>query len=229
MGWSMGNATLLSLFSDPTVIPKALYDTIEPYLRSIVMYEPAYLALGYPRPADERWYNPFADPDYTTGDEIYENFHHWVSSYYTHPDIASGKASGISYAKRTDKRTVNAWTEEEKEKYFDKVAAVRSELPAYAPPMQATLKLQTDKALLDAELVASYFPNVKVLYICGTETCSFCMWAYMECLRLYEEAVAHGEKVRPMKFRLIEGGSHFLHYDAPERLLQEVVHGCSDL
>ncbi|KAJ6472856.1 hypothetical protein C8R47DRAFT_1053923 [Mycena vitilis] len=137
MGWSFGNATLLSLFSDPTVIPKALYATIEPYLLSIVLYDPPYSALGYPEPPDEDFYNPFTDPDYRTGEEIYENFEHWVSSYFTHPDIACGKASGISYAKRTEKRTISNWTEEEKERYVDKLAAVRSEFPACVPIMRS--------------------------------------------------------------------------------------------
>ncbi|KAJ7605125.1 Alpha/Beta hydrolase protein [Mycena polygramma] len=144
MGWSFGTATLLSLFSDPTVIPKALYETIERYLLSIILYDPPNSALGYPQPPDEHFYNPFTDPDYRTGEEIYENFEHWVSSYFTHPDIASGKASGISYAKRTEKRTINNWTEEEKEKYVDKLAAARSEFPACVPHIRSVLlRLET--------------------------------------------------------------------------------------
>ncbi|KAJ7605120.1 hypothetical protein DFH06DRAFT_1385405 [Mycena polygramma] len=130
VAWSFGNATMLSLFSDPIVIPNALYETIEPYLLSVVLYEPAYPALGYAEPPDERFYKPFADPDYPAGDPFYSNIQHWSSSYYTHPDIASGKASGISYAKRTEKCTVSSWTEEEKKRYFDQMAAVRSEFPA---------------------------------------------------------------------------------------------------
>ncbi|KAJ6472851.1 hypothetical protein C8R47DRAFT_720816 [Mycena vitilis] len=130
VAWSFGNATMLSLFADPTTIPKALYETIEPHLLSVVLYEPAYPALGYPEPPDERFYKPFADPDYAAGDAFYSNIQHWSSSYYAHPDIASGKASGISYAKRTEKCTVSSWTDEERERYFDSVAAVRSEFPA---------------------------------------------------------------------------------------------------
>ncbi|KAJ6522715.1 Alpha/Beta hydrolase protein [Mycena capillaripes] len=228
MGWSFGNATLLSLFSDPAIIPKALYETVEPYLMSIVLYDPPHIALGYTLPCQESFYSPFSDPDYPTPELIYDNFQHWVSSYYKHPDIASGKPSGMCFAKRTEKRTVSSWTEEQKEKYFDTLAAVRSELPAYAPPMQATLKVQTQQALFNVNLVSSYFPQVKVLYITGIETCYYCMWGYMESSRLYAEAVAHGEKVRPTKFKLVEGGNHFLHYDMPDVFLQEVVHGCTE-
>jgi hypothetical protein len=160
---------------------------------------------------------------------MYDNFQHWVSSYYKHPDIASGKPSGMSFEKRTEKRTVSSWTEEQKEKYFDKLAAVRTELPSYvpllpspclshsphryAPPMQATLKIQTHKALFDVSLVSSYFPKVNVLYISGIGTCYYCMWAYMESSRLYKEAIEQGEKVRPTKFKLVEQGNHFVSLD----------------
>ncbi|KAJ6562616.1 hypothetical protein B0H19DRAFT_943874 [Mycena capillaripes] len=132
-GWSFGNATALSLLSDPDAIPKALYEIVEPYLMSVVLYDPPFTALGYTPPDHETFYQPMADPDYHTLEQKYDNFQHWVSSYYKHPDIASGKPSGLSFAKRTDKQTVSSWTEEQKEKYFDKVAAIRTELPKCEP------------------------------------------------------------------------------------------------
>jgi len=229
MGWSFGNATTLSLFSNPDAIPKPLYQTIKPYLMSLVLYDPPYTALGYVLPGQDSVYDPWVDPDYPTPEALYDNFQHWVSSYYNHPDIASGKPSGMSFEKRTERRTYATWNDEQKARYFDTTAAVRSELPAYAPPMQAILKAQTHDALFNADLVSSYFPNVKVLHISGMGTCYYCMWAYMESLRLYNEAVAHGDKVRPTKFKLVEGGNHFLHYDMPDVLLKEVVQGCKEL
>lgn len=71
------------------------------------------------------------------------------------------------------------------------------------------------------------------------------MWAYMESSRLYAEVVERGEKVRPTKFTLVEGGNHFvsdlvlkadyifirmikLHYDMPDVFLKEVVRGCTE-
>lgn len=38
MGWSFGNATTLSLLADPAVLPTELYERIEPYLRSLILY-----------------------------------------------------------------------------------------------------------------------------------------------------------------------------------------------
>jgi hypothetical protein len=38
MGWSFGNATMLSLFSDPDAISQTLYETVEPYMMSLILY-----------------------------------------------------------------------------------------------------------------------------------------------------------------------------------------------
>ncbi|KAJ7884414.1 hypothetical protein B0H13DRAFT_1628696 [Mycena leptocephala] len=224
MGWSFGNATVLSLFSDPDAIPRPLYETVEPYMMNLILYgQPTspltciYLTsfcdrstVGYTLPGQESFYNPFADPDCSTPEQTYDNFQHWVSSYYDHPDITSGETSGLSFEKRTEKRTCATWTDEQKAKYFDTSAAVRIELPAYAPPMQGTLKAQTHAALFNESLVSSYFPNVNVVYISGSNTCYSCMWGYTMSSRLYKDAVARGEKVRRTKFKLTEGGNHFV-------------------
>ncbi|KAJ7156538.1 Alpha/Beta hydrolase protein [Mycena crocata] len=130
MGWSFGNATTLALLSDPAVIDKPLYDSIEPYIMSLVLYDPPYTALGYTIPNREIFYDPWKDSDYPTPELVYANFQDWVSSYFKHPDLASGKPSGMSFAKRAEKRTVDKWTKEQKEHYFDTKAAVRTEMPA---------------------------------------------------------------------------------------------------
>ena len=146
MGWSFGNATILSLLSDPEVIPKSLYETIEPYVLTLVLYgrqcisryevlnwlysvDPPYTALGYPQPVDDKLYDPWSDPDYPTPAELYDNFQHWVSSYYQHPDIDSGKPSGLDFRKRTERTTISGWSDAQKAQYIDNVAGVRSEFP----------------------------------------------------------------------------------------------------
>ncbi|KAJ7671871.1 hypothetical protein B0H17DRAFT_192843 [Mycena rosella] len=130
LGWSFGNVTALALFADPAVIPKALYETVEPHLRSLVLYDPPFQALGYPHPMPTGVYDPFKDPECTTPEELYENFKQWVASYYKHPDIATGHPSGMSFEKRTDKRTISQWTEEEKTTYCDTISAIGPDLLA---------------------------------------------------------------------------------------------------
>ncbi|KAJ7139183.1 Alpha/Beta hydrolase protein [Mycena epipterygia] len=222
VGWSGGNCTTLALFADPTAIPKPLYEHIEPHLRSLVLYDPACISLGYPPPPTEGIYDPFTDPEATTSDKLFDIFQPWVSSYFTHPDIASGDPAGLSREKLSDKQTTSQWTEEQMAKCYDKQAAIRSRI---SPAMGETLRAQTHKALFDGDLVASYFPNVNVVYMSGEETTPTCVWAYMQSVRLYTEAIGRGENVRPTTFKLVPGGNHFLHYDLPEVFLREIIDG----
>ncbi|KAJ7058720.1 hypothetical protein C8F01DRAFT_990008 [Mycena amicta] len=129
-GWSMGVATGLALLAAQDVLPKNsdLYAKIEPYFKGIVLYDPPSLAFGVTVP--DEFYKPFSDPDLTTLGQIFDNFKLWVSSYSKHPDLATGTAAGISYSeKRTERCTVESWSEEEKERFFEENAAARSELP----------------------------------------------------------------------------------------------------
>ncbi|KAJ7773854.1 hypothetical protein B0H16DRAFT_1304083 [Mycena metata] len=130
MGWSFGNATTLAILADPEVIPRPVYETIEPYLRSLVLYDPPGLAMGYPSTVIEEGYNPLADPSCTTPTEVFENFQKWVSSYFKHPDIGGGLASGLSFEKCTDRKTIDQWTLEEKAKFCEEDGAAHSDIPS---------------------------------------------------------------------------------------------------
>ncbi|KAJ7474298.1 Alpha/Beta hydrolase protein [Mycena latifolia] len=143
MGWSLGNATALSLFADPAIIPKPLYETIKPYLRSLVLYDPPFVALGYPGPpvVPRGAYDPLNDPDCPDAEQFYANFKEWISSYYKHPDLTRGDPSGMSFEKRTEKLTIQQWTEEQKNRYCDTVSALAPDLLAF---VGFTLLLYTD-------------------------------------------------------------------------------------
>ncbi|KAJ7447872.1 hypothetical protein B0H11DRAFT_2248046 [Mycena galericulata] len=93
--------------------------------------------------------------------------------------------------------------------------------------MQAVLKVQAHKVLFDEAVVASYFPRVNVVYITGEKTHFQCMWAFFTTERLYKEALGRGEVPRSIRFKLVPEGNHFIHYDMPERLMQEIVEGCN--
>ncbi|KAJ7209189.1 hypothetical protein GGX14DRAFT_453255 [Mycena pura] len=208
MGWSSGNVTTLALFGCPEAIPRQLYETLEPHLRSLVLYDPPVQALGYPHPGPVGAYDVFTDPECTTREQIFDRFVPWVSSYYKHPDIASGILSGL---KCTEKQTVNKWTDEEKAKYCDKEAACRSFPPGDPTTRAAMLRAQTHRALFDAALRASHFPNVSVLHICAEESPDICISAYLELSRLHSAAaIQRGSAGRRIKFTLVPHQNHFV-------------------
>lgn len=189
----------------------------------LFVVDPASVTLGYPPPPIEGIYDPSSDPEATTPDQVFDVLQPWVSSYFKHSDIATGHPAGLSREKFTDKQTTSQWTEAQMAQCFDKQAAIRSRMcvrynskyiltfiPDSSPAMGETLRAQTHRALFDGDLVASYFPNVNVVYMTGEETIPACMWAYMQSVRLYTEAIGRGEHVRPTTFKLVPEGNHFV-------------------
>nr|GAT48477.1 predicted protein [Mycena chlorophos] len=222
-GWSFGGATALSILASPSAVPvdSELYKKVEPYFKSFVLYDTPSWALG--TPISPEFYDPFTDPDLPTPEEKYANFPLWVSSYWPHPNIAAEDVSGImGDAKRAEKCTVESWTAQEREEWIDGVAAGRCELPCYVDPVQETLKEQARCALYDPDLIKNYFPNVTILHIALPETAPFPLWGYFTHKHDYE---AFGAEGRATRFKMLERGNHFIHYDDPDHLLQEIVEG----
>jgi len=224
MGWSMGSATAMPLFSDPSLISPELYTLLEQYVKDLVLDDPPYLSFGIPLPADEKTYNPWADPDCKTPEELYQNFGYWVSSYYDHPDV-SGTIHGLNYEKRAGIPTVTTWTPEQFQRFYNEAAAVRSELRMYVPPMQGTLNELSYHVLYDENLIKNFFPKVPVTYIGATKANWHCVWGQIEATRIYKEYVAKGVKVRPTRFYQVQDGNHFVHWASPQELMEYVVEG----
>ncbi|KAL0062747.1 hypothetical protein AAF712_010369 [Marasmius tenuissimus] len=226
MGWSMGTASVMTLFSDPTIISPEVYGVLEKYVRDLILDDPPYLSFGYEVPKDVKTYDPWTDPDCKTPEELYQNFGFWVSSFYDHKNPHIGNLVDLDMRKRGDEYTVTKWTEEEFNKYYTADAAVRSELKMYVEPMQTVLRDMAQKVFYDEKLIKSYFPKVKITLIVGTRTNWHCIWGPMENKRRYDAHIAQaGKTARPVELYPIEGGNHFAHWEAPKTLLERAVEG----
>ncbi|KAJ7058715.1 hypothetical protein C8F01DRAFT_281316 [Mycena amicta] len=124
MGWSSGNNTTLAVLGNPAVIPGEVYRTIEPYWRSLVLYDPSCMALGIPRPPGDN--HPPTSLAGTSREKLFDQFLAWVSSFYPHPDIASGLPTGLCFDDPSERQTTKLWTKDEMELYCDVDAAIRS-------------------------------------------------------------------------------------------------------
>ncbi|KAH0581827.1 hypothetical protein J132_09537 [Termitomyces sp. J132] len=224
MGWSMGTATAMPLFSDPSLISSELYVLLEQYVKDLILDDPPHLSFGIVLPPDEKTYNPWTDKECKTPEELYQNFGFWVSSYWTHPDV-SGTIHGLNYQRRGNTPTITTWTSEQFQKFYNEPAAVRSELRMYVAPMQSTLNDLTHRVLYDEKLVNSFFPMVPVTYIGATHTNWHCVWSWIECQRTYNMYLAKGVKVRLTRFFQVQEGNHFVHWDKPKELMEFIVAG----
>ncbi|KAG6827753.1 hypothetical protein H0H92_010575 [Tricholoma furcatifolium] len=242
MGWSIGGATAMPLFSDPSLFNEELYGLLEIYVRVLILNDLPYIALGISLPPNTSAYNPWADPEYRTSQEFYQNFCYWASSYFDHPNFSAGSIEALDMRRRTEHMTIMDWTPEQFKRFYSEPAAMRTEPSMYvaprlkilkvppdrisqrfAPAMQLTLNNMSHRVLYDETLAQSFFPEVSVLFISATRTTWTCAWGYSEVKRRYDEEVAQGKRVRPTHFSLIDGGNHFSHWDFPKELLDLIV------
>ncbi|KAJ7612579.1 hypothetical protein FB45DRAFT_301796 [Roridomyces roridus] len=232
VGWSLANATTLSLLANPTVVGRELYEAIEPYLRTLVMYDPPTVALGYPMPPDTQVYYPLAVDPTVDPEERHSAIAVWVSAFYDHSDLGSGEPTGVHWAKPSevvdpaDTATIDCYSAEERAKFSTPFPVVlATDFPLFQPKMQALLQTQTHAALFEENTVSSYFPRLNVVHISGTRTIAVCIWAYTKTLRMYTDARASGKAIRPVKFVLVPGANHLIHYHRPELVMREILGG----
>jgi pimeloyl-ACP methyl ester carboxylesterase len=225
LGWSFGNATSMTLLSDPDAIPRSVYETIEPYLLSVVLYDPPYVALGYPDP-DHEVYHPWKDTA-SSPEERSKNFMRWVSSYYTHPPITSSNydSSTLDFRSGTDKHTSRQWSPQQLEDWFEGPISIHTDGPGFTPESRKALARQLDGVVYDEVNASTFFPRVNLIHVTGAQTLWDCMWGYITSQERYNKTIARGGKPRPTQFYLIEGANHFLHWDNPDALFQCVVDG----
>ncbi|KAJ7630175.1 hypothetical protein FB45DRAFT_530846 [Roridomyces roridus] len=195
------------------------------------MYDPPTVALGYPMPPDTQVYNPLLDPKIDP-EERQSAIAVWVSAFYDHPDFGSGEASGVHWGKPSevvepaDTPTIDCYSAEESAKFCTPFPVVRAaDIPLLQPNMQALLETQAHAALFDENRVSSYFPRLKVVYMSGTQTMAVCIWAYTKTLQIHMAARASGKAVRPVKFVLVPGANHLIHYHRSELVMREILGG----
>ncbi|KAL0570732.1 hypothetical protein V5O48_011223 [Marasmius crinis-equi] len=200
MGWSMGTATAMSLFSDPQLLSPGAYAVLEKYVKDLVL------------------------------DEAYKNFAFWVSSFFDHKSLESGNLVDMDIMKkRSDEPTISKWSKEELIKWLTPEAGPRSEMPMYVEPMQNSLRNMTERVFYDETLVKSYFPKVKVTVLFGTRSCWHAVWAALKTGKMYEEKISEGKRPRTLQIVKIEGGNHYVGaLGGPKAFLGENGRGYGD-
>ncbi|THU83711.1 hypothetical protein K435DRAFT_423701, partial [Dendrothele bispora CBS 962.96] len=111
MGWSMGNATTISLIGWPNAIAKETLDLLKGYVRRLIVWgeswsvsltfpvvyprftDAPHLALGLLETQPLKGYNPLVDPTLEAPVDAVVTFCNWVTGYYDHPDLSLREAS----------------------------------------------------------------------------------------------------------------------------------------
>ncbi|KAF9072658.1 hypothetical protein BDP27DRAFT_1217333 [Rhodocollybia butyracea] len=127
MGWSMGVASVMPFFSDPSLFGEETYNFLEPYIKNLILLDPPASSLGYPEICNQEIYDPWYDPEYQTPEEKFQGFCSWVSTYYDHPNLSINSPTFDELKHSSQDATILKWTAEEFSLFYDEKAAVRSE------------------------------------------------------------------------------------------------------
>jgi hypothetical protein len=171
-----------------------------------------FTAFGLDFPQD-KIYNGLSDPT-VAPDQFSDHISQWLSGYYQHSNFASRTLEGIdAISKRGTLRTatVECWSTEEKQRYFELDAALRADTGAVPyPDIQPALFKNADKALFDTSVAEELLPNVDSVFVSSTSGVWICVYGFFAVEKRYNDLVAGGKKVRPMGFLELPGANHFV-------------------
>ncbi|KAG6836544.1 hypothetical protein H0H93_006924 [Arthromyces matolae] len=229
MGWSLGNTTALTLFSQKDLLPQANYEILESYVKTLIIYDATLFAFGWaPSPEDKPpiVFEPLSNfsADEMPSEEAKRSFHAWVSSYYDHPANPE-LLSELHFAERTAHATSDNWNAQDLAAFVDYGAVMRSEIPMQVSSLGPEVKVL---GLGPGQTPASRtmaFPKCHIVFLRPTRTTWRCYWFGIRAQRIYEKQKKLGKDMRPAIFLPIEGGNHFAHWDMPEKVIENVAFG----
>ncbi|KAK7041889.1 hypothetical protein VNI00_008864 [Paramarasmius palmivorus] len=224
MGWSIGNLTTMSLFSNPDGLDPDTKSFLEVHLKHIILYDPPYQALGldlHPSFHTSRVYSPWTDTSMPTLDDKISKFFYWASSSFEHNPIATLSTTspdGYDFRQRANpgKCLVDSWSEEDKKKYWE-ASGVPSDVITFGPEFAALLRQCTSKALFSD---SRFLPNLRFTYLYTTRGPWMTVYAYLEVKRLYEEYLRGENASLDMEFVGIEDVGHCAHQESSQRFVE---------
>jgi len=223
LGWSMGCASALSLFSDTVqgTFSPGLYDELKSYIRQLILYDPPFLAFGWSIPPEfdlSIIYDPWDPNRKTPPEQQFQVFKAWVGSYYDHPENPTS-INDLDHRMKTNHITFDAWTDDDWKDNYDEEAAIKTEFRMFHPPMQPTIKKMVESALYNPKAAFSHVPSVLLL---AKQSAWATWWVAMETERRYKEAKSQGRVDRPQGFIMVAGANHFIHWDEPEKIMDAI-------
>jgi hypothetical protein len=249
LGWSLGNATTLSMLAFANTYDPGLMKKLEPYLRKVVIFgkllwsaiygkifiprleDPPYAALGYPTP--ENSYNPLVDPDIPT-EERQQRFVEWVSAYYVHSPFARNPTTPLRDLANglLEQRVANP-LRKSTAAHFKVPAAIEvvsqrnGDIFALGEHARQVFEAVRNRAIfgnLNETYGPPVLPKVDISYLWCTES----VWEAVLAMRALQQEIssppAYHYPVRSVKFIPLEGGNHFVRTNTPLSIPLMIVH-----
>lgn len=167
--------------------------------------EPPHVALGYTVP--EGYIVP------VVGEDANGVFGDWVSSHYTHPDLASRQITGLeAEIPLSPKRpsTNKTLAPEELLSMIDLIPPRRSEDLVFLNISQRILLEQVRRAYFDDELASRFLPKLVATSFCCERSPWTCVWCTWELEKHANKMKEDGVKGRHVSFMFLDGGNHYV-------------------
>ncbi|PBK96045.1 hypothetical protein ARMGADRAFT_925187 [Armillaria gallica] len=208
LGWSLGATFAPIVISSVDTLPEDVRRRLSEYMRSLILYEPAPIALGLPTPK-QNW-------TFLVDTTVPENlrlpaFGQWCTSYFDHADIFGRDLDKLSWVLASPNRTPTFFNDLPLsiQRYGEDGATDLPFLFFFSKQILAAYR----KALFDPGV----FPSMERSFVCGDKTCAFGiagLWAVQD-----DEKALRTANAKAVKYRVIPGANHFVHWDDPEKAL----------
>ncbi|KAK0222340.1 Alpha/Beta hydrolase protein [Armillaria fumosa] len=212
LGWSLGATFAPIAISSTDTLPEDVRCRLSEYMRSLILYEPAPIALGLPTPT-QNW-------TFLVDTSVPENlrlpaFGQWCTSYFDHADIYGHDLDKLSWVLTSPNRTPTFFN--------DLPVSIQrhGEDAATDLPFLFFFSKQILAAYRKAFFDPGVFPSMKRAFVCGDRTCAFGiagLWAVQG-----DEKELRTADAMAVKYRILPGANHFVHWDDPERALDAFI------
>ncbi|KAF7307512.1 AB hydrolase-1 domain-containing protein [Mycena indigotica] len=208
-GWSQAVLWVLPLLATAEAFDAGLYEKLEPHLRGVVLYDPAFKVPEF---------TPVSDTSATAADpeSAGKAFGKWVSGYFHHPGgVPSWDAAPTRY-------TLDKWTAEEVERWCELTVGMRTIPTRFVAvafeyqadlrsveetaQMNSSLETMTNRAFFDDSMISKRFPRAHFLYLHGTESPALCVSAYVG----FKERTDKDKTSRRVTFAVVPEANHFV-------------------
>ncbi|SJL17092.1 uncharacterized protein ARMOST_20634 [Armillaria ostoyae] len=214
LGWSVGATFAPIVISNVDSLSEDVRRRLSEYMRSLILYEPPPppSALGLPT-RKQNW-------TFLLDTTVPENlrlpaFGQWCTSYFDHADIVGRDLDKLSWVLASPNHAPTFFNgmPVSIQRYGEDAATDLPFLFFFSKQILAAYR----KAFFDAGV----FPSMKRAFVCGDKTCAFGiadLWAVQD-----DEKVLRTADARAVKYRIIPGANHFVHWDDPEKALDVFI------
>ncbi|KAK7055271.1 Alpha/Beta hydrolase protein [Favolaschia claudopus] len=216
LGWSVGAPYAMAALSSADSLPLASRVVLAAYLRSVVIYEAAPIAIGLPTPP-QNW-NPLVDGSIPADLQL-EAFGQFITAYFDQ-NLAPRSLDALEWVITSPSRTPTLYTIAAAGK-LDAMQRLGSDAQTDLPMLFnfGNQLLQSYRKAFYDSATAAQFPRMKKSVLCGSKTAGFGpngFWA------MQDDQKVNGPKVS-VTYKMMTGTNHIGHWDDPKIVLSAIM------